>query len=62
LHFLIFIGLDYSFDFSPILDVVSEALHRGGFIRRSLILLSLAITSFKWWMKRLERTGGGCTD
>ena len=54
-HFLTFAGLDYGFD----LDLLPEAIFEKPFILLGatalLILLALAATSFRWWMKRLGK-------
>ena len=55
LHFLIFIGLDYSFDLSLILDVVFEKPYIVAGLSALIILVLLASTSFKWWQKRLGK-------
>ena len=56
LHMLIFIGLDYGFDLQLIYD---DALLQKNYVlvgfATFLILLPLAITSTKGWMKRLGR-------
>jgi sulfoxide reductase heme-binding subunit YedZ len=56
LHLLNFIGVDYAFDVRAFLD---DALLQKRYmivgISAFLILLPLAITSTKWWMKRLGR-------
>jgi sulfoxide reductase heme-binding subunit YedZ len=55
LHFLIFVGLDYGFD--PVL--LQEAIFEKRFalvgFAAFMILVSLAITSTKGWMKRLGK-------
>lgn len=55
IHFLIFVGLDYQFD--P--DLLREAIFEKRFalvgFSAFLILLPLAITSTRGWMKRLGR-------
>ena len=55
IHLIIFIGWDYGFDIS-LLKI--EFLQKRYVIIGSaafLILLPLAITSFRWWMKRLGK-------
>jgi sulfoxide reductase heme-binding subunit YedZ len=53
LHLLMFVGVDYGFDFSLLWQDAQGKTYLlfglGGF----LILLALAVTSFRWWMKRL---------
>jgi methionine sulfoxide reductase heme-binding subunit len=55
LHFLIFVGLDYTFRW----DLIWETLVEKRFIvvgfSAGLILLALAVTSFDWWKKRLRK-------
>ncbi len=55
LHFAIFVALDYGFDL-PLLwqDALKKPYALLGFAA-GLILLALAITSFKYWQKRLGR-------
>ncbi len=55
-HFLIFIGIDYGFDL-PILflDIGTKKYIFAGLLAL-LTLIPLALTSFKWWMKRLGKT------
>jgi sulfoxide reductase heme-binding subunit YedZ len=54
-HFLIFIGLDYSFNFSFILaDLLTKKYVIVGFLA-GLILLPLALTSTKGWQRRLNK-------
>jgi len=54
-HFLIFIGLDYGFDLAILLlDVGTKKYIFAGALAL-LILTPLALTSFKWWMKRLGK-------
>lgn len=55
LHFLIFIGLDYAFQWQFIwMDVGTKLYVIVGFLAL-LILLPLAITSTKGWMRRLGK-------
>jgi sulfoxide reductase heme-binding subunit YedZ len=54
LHVLTFTGLDYGFNLQLIGGVVLKKPYAiAGFITY-ILLLSLAITSFRWWMKKLE--------
>lgn len=55
LHFLIFIGLDYSFDLALIREAVLEKRYALVGFAAFLILLPLAVTSTKGWMRRLGR-------
>ena len=54
-HFLIFIGLDYGFDLELILEAIFEKRYALVGFTAFLILLPLAITSTKGWMKRLGK-------
>ena len=55
LHVLIFIGLDYTFRWDLIWNELAEKRFIVvGFVS-GLILLALAVTSFKWWMKHLGK-------
>ena len=55
LHVLTFIGLDYGFNLVLIGGIVLKKLYAiVGLVTFSL-LLPLAITSFRWWMKKLGR-------
>ncbi len=54
-HFLILIGLDYGFDWMLLqLEILNKRYILVG-LAAGAILLALAITSFKWWMKRLGK-------
>jgi len=56
IHFAIFIGLDYQFDWNLLKEAIFEKQYAlVGFVA-GLVLLSLAITSTRGWMKRLGRT------
>jgi sulfoxide reductase heme-binding subunit YedZ len=53
IHFLIFLGVDYGFDLGLIFkEIITKRYIIAGFTA-GLILLPLAITSTKGWMKRL---------
>lgn len=55
IHLFLYIGVDYSFDFSLLLpDLVNKPYIYIG-IAAFLILCALALTSFRWWMKRLGK-------
>lgn len=56
IHFLIFIGLDYQFDLALLQEAIFEKKYALVGFTAGLILLSLAITSTRGWMKRLGRT------
>jgi sulfoxide reductase heme-binding subunit YedZ len=55
IHFLIFIGLDYQFDLSLLKEAIFEKKYALVGFAAGLILLSLAITSTRGWMKRLGK-------
>lgn len=55
LHLLNFIGLDYRFDFSLLWEDIAEKRYIVAGFAAFLILLALAITSTKGWMKRLGK-------
>lgn len=55
LHFFIFIGLDYTFDWSLLQGAIFEKPFALVGLAAFIILLSLASTSFKWWQKRLGK-------
>lgn len=56
LHLLVFIGVDYAFDWSLLYDAVFERPYALVGLAAFLILLPIAITSTQGWMKRLGRT------
>lgn len=56
LHFLIFIGVDYQFDLVLLEEAIFEKRYALVGFSAGLILLALAITSTRGWMKRLGRT------
>jgi sulfoxide reductase heme-binding subunit YedZ len=53
LHFAIFVGLDYGFDLELLKGAIFEKRYALVGFSAGLILLPLAITSFKYWQKRL---------
>lgn len=55
LHFAIFIGLDYVFDLELILEAIFEKPYALVGFFTGIILLPLAMTSTKGWMKRLGK-------
>jgi methionine sulfoxide reductase heme-binding subunit len=55
IHFLIFIGLDYGFDPGLLKEAIFEKRYALVGFAAFLILLPLAITSTRGWMKRLGR-------
>ena len=55
IHVSIFIGLDYGFDLNAILRDVGTKWYILIGLTAFLLLLPLALTSFKYWMKRLGK-------
>ena len=55
LHFLIFVGLDYTFNLTLIEEAIFEKRFAVVGFTAFLILLPLAITSTRGWMKRLGK-------
>ena len=55
-HAMIFFGLDYLFDLNLIVGTVREKRYLLAGMASFLVLLPLALTSFRWWMKRLGKT------
>jgi sulfoxide reductase heme-binding subunit YedZ len=55
LHFFVFVGLDYGFDPGLLKEAIFEKRYALVGFAAFLILLPLAITSTKGWMKRLGR-------
>ena len=55
LHFLIFVGLDYTFNLTLIEEAIFEKRFAVVGFTAFLILLPLAITSTREWMKRLGK-------
>lgn len=56
IHFLVFIGLDYQFDLLLLQEAIFEKRYAFIGFAAGLILLALALTSTRGWMKRLGRT------
>lgn len=56
IHFLIFIGLDYQFDLVLLEEAIFEKRYAFVGFAAGLILLALAITSTRGWMRRLGKT------
>ena len=56
LHLTIFVGVDYQFDFSLLYEAIFEKPYALAGLTAFLILVPLAITSTKGWMKRLGKT------
>lgn len=54
-HFLIFVGLDYRFDWALLQGAIFEKRYALVGFAAFLILLPLAITSTQGWMRRLRR-------
>ena len=55
LHFLIFVGLDYGFNPALIYEAIFEKRYALVGFAAALILLPLAITSTRGWMRRLGK-------
>jgi len=55
LHFLIFVGLDYGFDSELLKEAIFEKRYALVGFAAFLILLPLAVTSTKGWMRRLGK-------
>ncbi len=55
LHVLTFIGLDYGFNLSLIIGIVLKKPYAFVGLATFILLLPLAVTSFRWWMKKLGR-------
>jgi sulfoxide reductase heme-binding subunit YedZ len=55
LHFAIFIGVDYFFNFALIKDALLEKRYALAGLAAGLILLALAITSTDGWKRRLRK-------
>ncbi len=55
LHFLVFVGLDYGFDWPLIQEAIFEKRFALAGFAAWLVLLPLAITSTQNWMRRLGR-------
>lgn len=55
IHLLIFVGLDYGFDWSLIQDAIVEKRYVLVGFAAFLLLLPLAITSTRWSMRRLGK-------
>jgi sulfoxide reductase heme-binding subunit YedZ len=56
IHFLVFIGLDYQFDLELLQEAIFEKRYALVGFSAGLILLALALTSTRGWMKRLGKT------
>jgi len=56
LHFLTFVGLDYQFDPSLLLEAVFKKRYALVGFAAFLVLLPLAVTSTKGWMRKLGRS------
>jgi sulfoxide reductase heme-binding subunit YedZ len=54
-HFLIFIGLDYGFNFDLIMEAIFEKKYALVGFAAGVILLPLALTSTRGWMRRLGK-------
>lgn len=54
-HFFIFVGLDYGFDIALLQEEILNKNYILVGLAALIILLALAATSFRWWMKKLGR-------
>lgn len=55
IHFLLYVGVDYGFDLRMLAPELTEKKYIWLGLTAFVILLSLAVTSFRWWMKRLGK-------
>jgi len=55
LHVLTFIGVDYGFNWQLIGGIVLQKLYAIVGVATFILLLPLAVTSSRWWMKKLGR-------
>jgi sulfoxide reductase heme-binding subunit YedZ len=55
IHFAIFIGVDYFFDFALIKDALLEKRYALAGLAAGIILLALALTSTVGWQRRLKK-------
>lgn len=55
LHLFVFTVLDYGFDGQLLLDTVRKNRYILVGLAAFLCLLALAVTSFRWWMKRMGK-------
>lgn len=55
LHMLTFTGLDYGFNLNLIIGIVLKKPYAILGLATFILLLPLAVTSFRWWMKKLGR-------
>lgn len=55
LHFVLFVGVDYQFNLDLLSGVILEKPYAIVGLGAFTILIGLAITSFRWWMKKLGK-------
>jgi sulfoxide reductase heme-binding subunit YedZ len=55
LHFLTFVGLDYGFDLSQILALISQKAYLLAGSLAFILLIPLAVTSFDYFIRRMGR-------
>jgi methionine sulfoxide reductase heme-binding subunit len=55
LHFMVFAGVDYGLDLPQLAKLTSEKPFILLGLTAGLILLALAVTSFKWWMRQMGK-------
>jgi sulfoxide reductase heme-binding subunit YedZ len=53
LHFTVFFGVDYFFDVREVLMLTIEKPYIWLGLSGLIILIALAVTSFRWWMKKM---------
>ena len=56
LHFTVFFAVDYFFDVREVLMLTIEKPYIWLGLSGLIILIALAVTSFKWWMRQLGRS------
>ncbi len=55
IHFMIFVGWDYQFNLAYIWADVGTKKYIFAGLGTLLILIPLAVTSFRWWMKKMKK-------
>jgi sulfoxide reductase heme-binding subunit YedZ len=55
LHFVLFVGVDYQFNLDLLKGVIFEKPYALVGLSAFIVLFMLAVTSFRWWMKRLGK-------
>jgi methionine sulfoxide reductase heme-binding subunit len=54
-HLFLYVGVDYGFDLSLLLPDIANKQYIYIGASAFLILIALAVTSFRWWMKRMGK-------